>query len=418
MTDDNARRPPDAARSADHLRGLTRLAVDATTGLAHVVEEMHGALSIVPTWLGSGLVYATIRGLTRVVGAGLDRALALAPQLAAGGESRPEREHLLAALNGVFGDHLAASGNPLAIEPRLRRHGRPLELTVQALAMTFSGARDAALANTPAPSGDLLVLVHGSSMSDVGWLRQGHDHGAALERDLGSAVMHFHYNSGLHVSTSGSALSDLLEQLVQAWPVPVTSLTLVTHSMGGLVARSACHLGAASSWLPHLRALVFLGTPHHGAPLERGGNWLEEMLGLTPWTRPLTRLARIRSAGVTDLRYGSILDGDWHRKDRFQRARDPRPPTPLPTHVACYAVAAAIRSARGTTRATDGLVPIESALGHHRRRPEMDLAIPPAHQHIAYGTHHLDLLSSAEVYDVMRTWLGNHARSVAAPIAR
>ena len=62
MTNDrNTPRPPDATRSAAHMRGVTRLAVDATTGLTDVVEAMHGALSVVPSWLGPGLVYVLAR---------------------------------------------------------------------------------------------------------------------------------------------------------------------------------------------------------------------------------------------------------------------------------------------------------------------------------------------------------------------
>ena len=51
---------------------------------------------------------------------------------------------------------------------------------------------------------------------------------------------------------------------------------IIGHSMGGLVARSACHHGLAAgpTWPKVLRKLVFLGTPHHGSPLERGGHGL------------------------------------------------------------------------------------------------------------------------------------------------
>jgi len=386
--------PVAPAAPIDHLRAVARLAVDATTGITDVVEDLHEAFSIVPTWLGPGFIYKTIRGATRLVGASLDRVLEMFPELSAIGASRPEREHLRAALNGVFGDHLAASNNPLAIQPRLRRDGRPLELTREALATAFPNA-----------TGDVLLLIHGSSMSDIGWRQGGHDHGALLESELGLTALHFNYNSGLHVSINGRSLCDLLTVLVSAWPVPLTSLTFVTHSMGGLVARSACHLDPQSQWLGLVRAMVFMGTPHHGAPLEQGGNWVDALLGLTPWTRPLARLAKIRSAGITDLRYGSILESDWHRKDRFQFTRDPRPPTPLPEHVAAFAVAAAIRLDGGDDRITDGIVPVYSALGRHRRRPEMTLVIPPERQHIAYGTTHLGLLSSRDIYAVVRTWL-------------
>ena len=111
--------------------------------------------------------------------------------------------------------------------------------------------------------------------------------------------------------------------------------------MGGLVARSACHYGAAAghAWLRHLRTLVFLGTPHHGAPMERGGNWIDLLLGISPYSAPLARLGKIRSAGITDLRYGNLTHEDWQGRDRFARG-DRRRFVPLPEGVRCYAIAA------------------------------------------------------------------------------
>ena len=119
-------------------------------------------------------------------------------------------------------------------------------------------------------------------MNDLQWKRKGHDHGAALARDLAYTPVYLHYNSGLHISTNGRAFAELLEALVRLWPVPLTELVLIGHSMGGLVARSACHYGALArhEWLRRLDKLVFLGTPHHGAPLERGGNWVDMLLGV------------------------------------------------------------------------------------------------------------------------------------------
>ena len=68
------------------------------------------------------MVYRTVRGVTRLVGGSVDGLLGLlAPAL---GASAPgaERDALVAALNGVLGDYLATTGNPL---------GTPLELTMQ-----------------------------------------------------------------------------------------------------------------------------------------------------------------------------------------------------------------------------------------------------------------------------------------------
>ena len=46
--------------------------------------------------------------------------------------------------------------------------------------------------------------------------------------------------------------------LVQRWPVPLTKLVIIGHSMGGLVARSACHYAylARHQWLHRLDKLM------------------------------------------------------------------------------------------------------------------------------------------------------------------
>lgn len=389
----------------DDLRGASRLAIDATRGVTDLVEAMHRTIGGGPALLGrpldgptrlvTGLVYKSIRGVTQWVGASLDLALAqLAPLL---GESvpGPEREAMLAVLNGVLGDYLHETGNPLAIPMRLRRDGQPLALEPQALRAALPDATD-----TP------VVLVHGSCMNDRQWLRLGHDHGAALGRDLGYTPLYLHYNSGLHISTNGRTLAAQLEELVAAWPVPLAGLVLVGHSMGGLVARSACRAGetAHHGWRRKLRALVCLGSPHHGAAFERGGNWIEVLLGLSRYSAPFARLGRLRSAGVTDMRFGNVLDEHWQGHDRFAPRRDTRSALPLPDGVACYAVAATMATQPAARLPGDGMVSVDSALGRHARA-ELTLAFPEAHQWIGFGMGHLDLLSRPEVYDTIRRWL-------------
>jgi len=65
-----------------------------------------------------------------------------------------------------------------------------------------------------------------------------------LRDDLGYSPVFLRYNTGLHVSVNGRTLAEILELLQDQWPVPITELVLIGHSMGGLVARSACHYGA------------------------------------------------------------------------------------------------------------------------------------------------------------------------------
>ena len=395
-------------RPAD-MRGFSSLAIDATTGLTDLVEAMHRTIARVPG-LGTptpgpttgitGLVYRSVRGVTRLVGGSIDAVLGLLIPMLGEGSSSPGREAVLAALNGVLGDYLDATENPLAVPMQLRRDGRPLDLQSQALAAAI-----------PQASGRLLILAHGLCMNDLRWNRQGHDHGAALALELGYTPVYLHYNSGLHVSINGRAFADVIEALLKVWPVPLEELVILGHSMGGLVSRSACHYGRAADhdWPRHLRKLVCLGTPHHGAPLERGGNWVDTILGISPYTAPFARLGKIRSAGITDLRYGNLLDEDWEDRDRFERSADRRRSVPLPDRVACYAIGATTGTQAGDLNDRflgDGLVPLRSALGQHDD-PSRALSFPPSQQWIGYDMTHMDLLSRREVYEQLRQWLAS-----------
>jgi hypothetical protein len=438
-----ARRP--SIRHAD-VRGAARLVIDATTGVADLVEAVHERVARVPGLAPAkldgrvggigGLVYKSVRGVTRVVGGSIDALMALLGPALPTGDSSPEREAVIAALNGVLGDYLAATSNPLATPMALRREGRALTLEREALA-----------ARMPDATRRLVVLAHGLCMNDLQWERgvpaapaadtpadaavdraagTPHDHGATLARDLGMTAVYLHYNSGRHVSLNGRAFADRLEALVAAWPVPVKRLVILGNSMGGLVARSAHHYGtvAGHAWPLRLRSMVFLGTPHHGAPMERGGHWIDVLLQSTPYTAPFARLGRVRSAGITDLRHGSALDEDWHGRDRFAHGHDTRRPLPLPDKVACYAIAATtspakagapavervgVLDSRASTLAGDGLVPVASALGLHDD-PRFALAFAPLHRAIAWNCGHLELLSSPAVYAQLRAWLGPSSR--------
>jgi hypothetical protein len=386
------------------LRGVGRLAVDATLGLTDLVEALHGRIARAPVRLTgatgdavdrvTGQVYRAIRGVTRAVGASMDAILEQLAPLVREIPDTPRRDALVAALNGVLGDHLAATGNPLAIPMRLRRDGEAVDVAPDTLA-----------ARVARPSTTLVVAVHGLCMSDRHWARDGNDHRVTLACALDADVLSLHYNTGLHVSTNGRELAALLERLVDAWPGRVARLVVVGHSMGGLVARSAAEYGARAKhrWRGILESLVFLGTPHHGSPLERVGHGVDVLLEAVPYAAPFARLGRVRSAGITDMRHGSVVDEDWQGRDRFAPGRSRRHPVSLPAGVACHAIAgslAAAVSADGRGMRGDGIVTIASALGRHRD-PRLDLGLPPAHRWIAASTGHLALLASGAVSERM-----------------
>ena len=378
------------------LQGVSRLAVDATLGVTGVVEAMHRTIQLRPAPVGkargagrtrgiTGFVYRCVRGTTRLVGTGLDAALTPIVPLLPEGESSAERDAVVAALNGVYGDYLARTGNPLAINMSLRHRDLPLE--------------PAALHEDLRQHGDrprLLLMVHGLCLNERHWRREGHDHGAALADELGFVPVHVRYNTGLPVAENGRALAASLERLFADWPGEAPELAIIGHSMGGLVIRSACYHARKGrhAWLGRLQQGVFLGTPQHGAPLERAGHWLDRAMDLSPYVAPFTRLGRARSAGITDLRHAAVT-------------RKAGEIVPLPGRVRFHAVAATLCSRPGTLADRligDGLVPLDSALGRHED-PSRTLAIPRGRQWVGYGLGHLDLLNHPEVYARLREWL-------------
>lgn len=414
------------------LRGFSRLAVEATVAMTDLVEEVHHSVTTLPE-LGApdrarrkrmrgitGFVYRTIRRITGWVGHSVEGGLRqLQPLLltdaapAPAGETAvspadpvapvsPYRDAVIAALNGVLGDHLEATRNPLAIPMQLRRDGRVIDPRQER-------------------NGRILLLAHGLCRSDLQWLRKGHDHGASLAAELGFTPVYVHYNSGRAVAANGRELAERLESLVADWGAPVAEIVVLAHSMGGLVIRSACHVAEQESltWRRKLRRIVFLGTPHHGAPFERGGNWVTLALDSSSYTAAFARLGRIRSTGITDLRYGQVLP--LRGKDRFAPDSGHRETLPLPRGVECFAIAATL--ARGPAPAPvpgalaaakavlgDGLVPLASALGDDPD-PTRALGLASDHRFIAYGIHHLDLLDRPEVYAQISKWLAEPARA-------
>jgi len=375
------------------LRGATRLAVDATVGITELVEKMHHTIQLVHPPLGAsragatsgltGLIYRSIRGTTQLVGKGLDATLAPVAALLPEGESSAARDAWVSAINGIYGDHLERTDNPLAIEMGLWHGGQPVELELPTDAI-------------PSATGKLLVMVHGLCLNEQHWTREGENRIEGVAAELGYTPVYLRYNSGRSIATNGRAFAELLEMLLSHWPQPVQEVTIVGHSMGGLVARSASHHGrlAGYGWVNELRKLVFIGTPHHGAPLERGGDRLDYVMELSPYVAPFTRLGKARSAGITDLRYGSITD-------------DPQEFVPLPADVDCYALVATLGTKRNLVSERligDGLVPVDSALGQHKD-PARTLKIAKARQWVGYEMGHLELLGRPEVYEQLREWL-------------
>jgi pimeloyl-ACP methyl ester carboxylesterase len=337
----------------------------------------------------SAAVYGGVRAALGALPRGAGGALALrapadAPSLAAS----PRGALALAALNGAIGDALASEGSALALTMTLRHRGADVDPDAPAIA----GPR-------------LAIFVHGLGETDAAWrLRAAPErpgYGACLERDFGYIPLGLRYNTGRRISDNGRDLARLLERLVVA--TPIDEIVLVGHSMGGLVARSACHYGAAEghAWAAAVRHVFCLGSPHLGAPLEKGANALGWALARLPETRAVARIVNGRSVGIKDLRYGACLEEDWCDCDADELLTDRCHDVPFLPHATFYFVAATLDGVSGELLG-DLLVRYPSAAGAGRKR-HVPFALEDGH-HVR-GLTHFELLNHPAVYEQMRAWL-------------
>lgn len=323
-------------------------------------------------------------------------------------DERPGVAEAVAALNGIYGDELADRDSPLAAPMSLRVRGRPVALTPGAIAAAY-----------PRPTEALAVFVHGLCQTESSWRRpprpagetDQRSYGERLYDDLGFTPIDIRYNTGLHISTNGSGLDELLTRLVELWPVPVRRIALIGHSMGGLVARSACHYGHEKNrrWTRSTRHVVCLGSPHLGADLEKGVNaaaWAMARLGET---KAIAELLNLRSDGIKDLRFGALLDDDWTEgdPDEFLRNRCREVPF-LPSAAHHFVATSAAPAALGIVLG-DHLVRPSSASGRGRRRR---LPFDDDAGLTLRGLHHFDLLNHPDVYAAVHRWLGASGASI------
>jgi pimeloyl-ACP methyl ester carboxylesterase len=367
-------------------RALSRIAADEFSALPRGIGDIHGAVAG-RVFAALGPPAAPVRfihdALSRRVYEGVRGGLWLTAH-AVGSAARaragdvplsetPRGAMAIAALNGLYGDRLEAEGSPLAIPMQVRRVGE---------------------ATTP----HLVVFLHGLGETEHAW--GGPNYGDLLDD---ATPVFIRFNTGRHISENGTALAALMEGVVRDWPVEVERITIIGHSLGGLVARSACHRGG--TWTRHVRHVISLGTPHMGAPLEQAVHAMSAALHLAPETRPFARFLRRRSAGIRDLRRGSLVDEDWSGQDPDALRAKALTEVPLLAGVThCFVAATVTRSAKHPVARLIGdvLVLSPSASGRSRTRR---LAFDEEFGLTVGGVHHLALLNHPEVGAQIRAWL-------------
>jgi pimeloyl-ACP methyl ester carboxylesterase len=351
--------------------------IPLVNGPAQLVQQAHDAIA--------GGVYAAIRqgggGLLEIAGA-IEKHVTTAGTDTP--HSPPEPPNRLAsavrsALNAAFGDHLADTHSVLAIQMGLYVGGSPVALEPAALSRAY-----------PNVGQRLCLFIHGLGFNERCWEnRQSKgddriDMPNQLAADTDYTILTLRYNSGLPIADNGAQLSDLLGELIQVWPGSVRELVLVGHSMGGLLAHSACSqaLGHGNDWPARTRMVICLGSPHLGSPLERLGQLTTSALRLSTVTEPLARVAASRSQGIQDLRHGLAQ------------------PTPEAANIAWRFIGGSLTEDPDNPLSEiigDGLVTLGSATSHDPSGDRQSIRLG--------GLGHMELLSDARVYAQIRAWL-------------
>ena len=404
---------------ADDWRGLGDLIELATARLTAPVEGVHQ--TVTDTWLslascedspaaaaiGARGIYGSIRLAGSVARASLGigataigRHRSIRPLWYS-----PVGAGIQAAANALWGDEFERQTSPMHMEMSIRdTDGARVASDAASLTLAFT-----------TPTDRLVVMLHGLGKTEHCWSGEVDEAGiaiglpSALATDAFTPVL-VRYNTGRRVSDNGETLASLLEEVTANWPVAVNEVVLIGHSMGGLVARSSLHAGESQGheWTRKVRHVVGLGTPHFGSPIEKGAHLASRLLGKTQVSRPLGEFVDGRSAGIKDMRHGTI-----HEADREDQGTDPTGSyvveTPPIDGVQLHHAASVI-----TDQDThpigflvgDLVVRVNSALGIGSNGH-----VEATNARVFGGLNHLAMLLDPEVHSQIREWLtpGQHS---------
>jgi len=419
------RRSPAAQHPLAQTRGGVELASSTFDQLTRRIHEFHRAISDIPfdqlaatpvARLGSqatrvlhdGItdrVYASVRavgglafGLAALALKRAERQLDSRPPLAlpappdatAAPTANELRDNVLSALNGAFGDFIAARRNPLAVRLGFYRQGALLALEPDAIAAAHARLRPR-----------IVIFLHGLCCNEHSWriyadpaAEDTRPYGDRLAAEEGYTPFYLRYNTGLHISQNGRSVARLIARLVAAYPAPIEEIALIGHSMGGLVARSACFYGQQehAAWIAQLKQVICLGSPHLGAPLEQAVHLGTAAMDAFRLSRPWAGLLKLRSLGIKDLRHGYTSHADWRGVDMDNSFENRRSALPRLPQVRYHFIGSSIGESESHWLGKligDGLVRLPSSTA--QQLADADTAV-------LYRAHHLRLLNHPAVY--------------------
>ncbi|KPA18332.1 permease [Candidatus Magnetomorum sp. HK-1] len=305
-------------------------------------------------------------------------------------------------LNGIVGDYLEQQENELKIEMGFYHNNKPVKLESNTLKEIY-----------PDITPKICILVHGLCANEYEWELCGSgeiDYGKRLKKDLGYTPLYLRYNSGLHVSENGKNLSNIINNLVNNYPVRIDEIIFICHSMGGLVTRSACNYGIEyeHAWTKKVKRFFYLASPHLGSPFERFGNVLTYILKAisNPITQLIGDIINLRSSAIKDLRYGYVIDKDWQGHDPNALLEDNRNNIPLLKNASHYNIASSLTEDPEhplNKYVGDPLVTLSSAFGKSKI---MEKSIPFSKNNNIVFTKkgHLEVANNDDVYKQILLW--------------
>jgi len=235
-------------------------------------------------------------------------------------------------------------------------------------------------------------------------------YGSLLQTELGYTPFYLRYNTGLPIADNGKRLAALLDELALAYPVPIEEIVLIGHSMGGLVIRSACEVGAGNEdrWVEKVKRVFYLGTPHEGADLEKLVHVAAATLRAVP--NPVTKLIgdvlNLRSRGVKDLRHGLPPTVETNQATMPPPSRARRRAIPWLAHAQHYVVAGTLTEDPQHVVSLllgDALVKPPRSGGRAKSNTRGEL-LPNENIKIFPKVHHMGLAHDPAVYRQIKQW--------------
>ena len=305
-------------------------------------------------------------------------------------------------LNGIVGDFLDKDNNGLAVQMQFYANEKPFTISKENIETVHKKI-----------SSKVCILIHGLTNDETIWnfantVKQ--NYGTYLQNDFDYTPFYIRYNTGLHISENGKQFSQLIENLVQNYPVDIDEIVIIAHSMGGLVTRSACYYAPLQNahWTEKISKLFFIGTPHLGAPLEKFGNALTHLLKTIPvsYTKIAGDVINLRSAGIKDLRYGYLTDEDWKEQHPDELLKNNKKVIPLLDDVDYYLITGTLTADSDHLISEwfgDALVRKKSAIGKSKTKHHLPFDLNN-HKEFA-GLAHLKLVDSMDVYEQIKVWI-------------